>query len=214
MRRLAAVILAAGRGQRFGRAKQLAPLGGRPLLAHVVESIVEAGTALAARRVALAEVIVVLGFHADEVEAALAAWSGSAVPVRAVRNPDPGRGLSSSIQAGLTVLGPDVEAALVALGDQPMLSVSTVEALVVAWAAARPATAAAPPSIVVPRYAGGGGPNPVLLDRSAWPLAIELAGDTGMRAAIAAHPELVRVVEVPGSNPDVDTPADLEALER
>jgi molybdenum cofactor cytidylyltransferase len=212
MRRLAAVVLAGGRGQRFGAAKQLALLDGRPLVTHVTRVILAAGPALPARGAIMDGVIVVLGFHADEVERVLAdAIAGPDAPaVRTVRNPDPGRGIASSLQVGLAAIAPGVDAALVALGDQPRLTVGTIETLVEGWV---DATAAPPPSICVPRYARGGGPNPVLVDRGAWPLAEALTGDTGLRPVIAAHPELVRVIGIPGSNPDVDTPDDLEALQ-
>jgi len=64
----------------------------------------------------------------------------------------------------------------------------------------------------VPRYAEGGGANPALLLRAAWPLVDELSGDTGMARLIRDRPDLVRELPVPGSNPDVDTPDDLAAL--
>jgi len=218
MKRLAAIVLAAGRGSRFGGAKQLALLDGRPLVAHVLGAILAARPAL----VSLDEVVVVLGFHADAVERALEPRASE--KVRLVRNPDPGRGVASSLQVGLEALGPQIEGALVALGDQPLLLSGTVEALADAWAtvvshgtSGRDATGAGPtaevrPSIIVPRYAEGGGPNPVLFDRSTWPLASRLTGDSGMSAAIAAHPELVLEMDIPGSNPDVDTREDLAAL--
>ena len=196
---LAAVVLAAGRGARFGGAKLVARLDGRPVIGHVI-------SALAAARPAgmpLADIVVVTGFHREDVSAALAGVLGRAV--RLVRNPDPGRGLSSSLAVGLAALAPAVEACFVVLGDQPRLRPATLEVL-----AERRADSGAP--IVVPRYAGGGGPNPVLLDRRAWPLAAALEGDVGMRQVIDAHPDLVLVVDVPGSNPDVDTPEDLAAI--
>src|SRR6266508_2291660 len=62
--------------------------------------------------------------------------------------------------------------------------------------------------IVVPHYRGGGGPNPALLMRAAWPLADDLNGDRGMGPLIAARPDLAVEVPVDGDNPDVDTPAD------
>ncbi len=100
MKRLAAIVLAAGRGSRFGGAKQLALLDGRPLLAHVLGAILAARPAL----VSLDEVVVVLGFHADAVERALTPCASD--QVRLVRNPDPGRGIASSLQVGLEALGP------------------------------------------------------------------------------------------------------------
>jgi CTP:molybdopterin cytidylyltransferase MocA len=65
---------------------------------------------------------------------------------------------------------------------------------------------------VVPRYAADGAPNPILARRSIWRLADELAGDRGFGPVLATHPELVRFVAVEGSNPDVDTAADLDRL--
>ncbi|MFH0751695.1 MAG: nucleotidyltransferase family protein, partial [Chloroflexota bacterium] len=66
---------------------------------------------------------------------------------------------------------------------------------------------------VVPEYADDGAPNPVLLLPAAWPLVADLHGDRGLGALIAARPERVVRVAVAGANPDVDTPADLTALE-
>ena len=95
-----------------------------------------------------------------------------------------------------------LDAAVVLLGDQPLVRPEVIRALL-------EAEAAAGRSIVVPRYAGGGGQNPTLVLRDGWPLAADLTGDRGFGPLIAAHPELVLEVRADGSNPDVDTPADL-----
>ena len=194
--RTAAVVLAAGAGSRFGGGKLQASLGGRPLLDHVLGTIGSTG---------LGGLVVVLGPDAGPLEA-IALARGATI----ARNPDPGRGLSSSVQVGLAAIdglpgGTRFEAALVLLGDQPGTSVVTIGALLGAEAAGGRA-------IVVPRYRGGGGPNPALLLRPAWALAGELRGDRGFGPLIAARPELVVEVDLPGDNPDVDTAADLAAL--
>ena len=67
-------------------------------------------------------------------------------------------------------------------------------------------------SIVVPRYRGGGGANPALLLRAAWPLAARLEGDRGFGPLIKQNPELVVEVDLPGDNADVDTRADLAGI--
>lgn len=190
---LAAVVLAAGRATRFGGVKVLAPVAGRPLLQHVLD---------AAAAAALDEVVVVLGDDADEVEAAIA-WRSE----RRVRNPEPARGLSSSVQIGLRALSRDVDAALLLLGDQPFVRPAVIRELIAAAADSER-------SIVVPRYAESGSINPVLLRRAAWHLADDLSGDRGMGPLIDAHPEVVLDVTIDGDNPDVDTPADLAALGR
>jgi CTP:molybdopterin cytidylyltransferase MocA len=186
-----AIVLAAGSASRFGSAKSLALLDGRPLLQHVLDTLAEAG---------LADVVVVLGTAADEVEAAIR-WRGE----RRVRNPNPASGLASSLHEGIRALPADAGAALVVLGDQPRLRADVVAALIGRWqSGANP--------IVVPRYSASGTLNPVLLARAAWPLAMAIDGDRGMGPIIQASPDLVTDVPVEGDNPDVDTPADLARL--
>lgn len=191
--RVAGLVLAAGLARRFGGRKMLARLDGEPLLAHVLR---------AARGASLAETVVVLGHDHAEVARAV-----DLAGVRTVINPEPERGLSSSLRLGLAALGADVEAALILLGDQPRIRIEVIDRLL---------TAEIPAGrlFVAPRYADGGGPNPVLLLRGAWPLAAKLEGDRGMGPLIAADPELVAEVPLPGFNPDVDTTEDLAELER
>jgi molybdenum cofactor cytidylyltransferase len=189
--RTVAVVLAAGAGSRFGGGKLLAVLAGRPLLDHVLEAIESAH---------LAETIVVVGPGSSELEA-IAARRGA----RTVLNPDPERGLSSSVRVGLAAIAAGHDAALLMLGDQPRTSVATIGVLL-------DAPLAAGREIVIPRYAGGGGANPVLLLRPAWSLAATLDGDRGFGPLIRQHPELVAEVALPGDNPDVDTPADLARI--
>jgi molybdenum cofactor cytidylyltransferase len=194
--RTVGLVLAAGASTRFGSTKALARLGGRPLLQHVLD------TAAALR---LGDLILVVGDAADAILGAVDPRGA-----RVVRNPDPGRGLASSLQVGLATVASidravDVEAVLVLLGDQPLVRPDVVRALL-------DAVVPAGRSIVVPAYAAGGGANPALLLRAAWPLGAALEGDRGMGPVIAAHPELVVEVPVAGSNPDVDTPADLAGL--
>ncbi len=187
-----AIVLAAGAGSRFGGAKLQATLGGRPILQRVLDQLAEAG---------LTDIVVVLGEDAAELESAIE-WRSE----RPIRNPDPPRGLSSSVRIGLSVLGPATEAALVVLGDQPLLELEVLRALLDA-----PSDPARP--IVVPAYARDRGRNPVLLRAGAWSLAAALEGDRGFGPLIRAHPELVVEIPVAGQNPDVDTPGDLAALE-
>jgi molybdenum cofactor cytidylyltransferase len=192
--RVAAIVLAAGAGRRFGPSdKLLAPLRGQPILQHVLDTIADAR---------LAPVIVVLGHGADRLENAIR-WRAE---VRVV-NPDPDRGLSSSVQVGIAAmrdLEPQVDGVVIALGDQPTLSPDVVRALL-----GHPREGQ---SVIVPRYDAGGGSNPVLLLRDAWPLVDGITGDRGLGPLIAARPELVAEVPVDGSNPDVDTPTDLADL--
>ena len=161
------------------------------MLQHVLDRVAEAG---------LDDVVVVLGDDAEAVEGAIE-WRGE----RRVRNPDPGRGsVELGAGSGSRRSTDAVDGALIVLGDQPLVSIEAIRALLDA-----PADSARP--IVVPVYPGDGGRNPVLVGREAFGLVAEATGDRGLGPVIAAHPELVREVpvDVPGGNPDIDTRADL-----
>jgi molybdenum cofactor cytidylyltransferase len=185
-----ALVLAAGAGRRFGGGKLLASLGGRPLLQHVLDALAEAG---------IDDPVVVVGADADALGDAIR-WRAA----RRIRNPDPGRGLASSLhlgwQAAVSAM-PAPTAVLVVLGDQPRLDPAVVRTL-----AAQPADPARP--VVVARHSDGAR-NPVRLEPEAAALVAAAEGDRGLGPLIDARPELVRVIDVDGANPDVDAPADL-----
>jgi molybdenum cofactor cytidylyltransferase len=189
---IAAVVLAAGAGSRFGGGKLLARLDGRPIVQHVVE---------AARMAGLDPIVLVIPPTGELDDLDLGA-------VRRVTNETPQEGLSSSVRVGLRELELDdeVSAAVILLGDQPLVRLEVIQALLAA-ADQSPTT-----PFVVPLYAADGAPNPILARRSSWRLADELAGDRGFGPVLASHQELVRFVAVSGSNPDVDTRADLAAV--
>ncbi len=188
---VAAIVLAAGAGSRFGGAKLIAPLDGRPVLQHVLDTLTAAG---------LADVVVVLGHDRAAVERVIDRRTE-----RLVVNDDPSRGLASSVQVGIAALDPSTTAVLIVLGDQPLVSIETIYALLDA-----PDDAAHP--VVVPRYDHDGGRNPILLRRAAFGLVDEVSGDRGLGPVLSAHPGLVLEVAVHGSNPDVDKREDLARL--
>jgi molybdenum cofactor cytidylyltransferase len=187
------LVLAAGSSTRFGSPKALAELEGRPLLQHVLD---------AAAAAHLQPVVVVLGDSASAIERRIR-WRNE----RRITNADPARGLSSSLRDGLAdlaAIAPRVDA-VVLLGDQPRTSPVVINRLMAAADTTdRP--------IVAPRYADGGGSNPVFIRRDAFRLAREAEHDRGLGPILAANPDLVSWIDVEGSNPDVDTPADLAAL--
>ena len=193
--RIGAVILAAGAGSRFGGVKLLAPLDGRPILAHVLDALRASGPV---------DTVVVLGHGAAEIERVIP-WAGE----RRVVNPTPDLGLSSSLRVGFAALdeGPagHLDGVFVLLGDQPLVDPAVLRAL--ARAEVRDGT-----GFVAPRYLGGGGSNPVLVLEAGRRWIDEATGDRGLGPILADHPELIASVELGGSNPDVDTRADLLEL--
>ena len=98
------------------------------------------------------EVGVVLGHHADVIEAAVRDF-----PVTLARNPSPDDGQASSVRIGLQALSPKLDAVIVALADQPMINGQDITALIGAFKKRGDA------SMVVPRVAGEPG-NPVIFE--------------------------------------------------
>lgn len=189
--RVAAVILAAGAGRRFGGLKQLALWRGRPLLAHVIEAV------LASQ---VEEVVLVAGYEAERVTAFVRAnWPD----LRIANNLRWSEGQSTSVHAGLRALSAQVGAALFVLADQPRLSAEVINALL-----QRRRETFAP--IVAPAYAGLRG-NPVLFDRDLFPELLATTGDVGGRALIEKYRQQVAwaafgAEAAPG---DIDSPEDL-----
>jgi CTP:molybdopterin cytidylyltransferase MocA len=185
---VAAVVLAAGAGQRFGGDKLAALWQGEPLLAHVLRAVSGHSG-------------VVVHRPGDSFALRMAIESGMTPSA----NPHPEFGLSESLRVGLRALDPaGIEWALIVLGDQPLLRPEVITTLIAATGTAcdlvRPVYADAP-------EAPG---HPVLVHRRLWPLTESLRGDQGFGSVVA--PERIRLVPVPGSNPDVDTRADLLRL--
>lgn len=190
--RVRAVVLAAGAGSRFGGRKLEARLAGRPLLQHALDALAEAGHD---------DPIVVLAPDSG-LEPAIAWRRGQRVV-----NPEPARGLSSSLQLGwgaAMAADPRPDAVLVVLGDQPRLAPGAIRALVAA--PLDPARA-----IVAPRYAASDARNPVRIEATAARLVETATGDRGLGPLLDAEPALVRWLDLPGDNPDVDRRADLVA---
>lgn len=135
-------------------------------------------------------VIVVLGAATLQVRGAVA-----------VVNPDWRTGMGSSLRVGLAALPPQAEAVVVALVDQPFVEPAAVRALIDSDA-----------PVAVATY-GGRPRNPVLIARGHVERVAAMAnGDVGARPFLAAYPELVTEVEVPGDPRDIDTPEDLTTL--
>lgn len=181
-----AIVLAAGAGRRYGGGKQLAPLGGRPLLEHALR---------AAAAAPVDGVVVTLGAGAERVIAAVDLHGARPVVVAGWEE-----GIAASLRAGLEAIPAEAEAAVILLGDQPGVDAATISQVIEAWRASE-----APAARAV--HAGRPG-HPVVAARSLFPRLLELRGDRGAGALLAQVP----VAEVECGEQvvvDVDTPDDL-----
>jgi CTP:molybdopterin cytidylyltransferase MocA len=163
---VAAVVLAAGGGRRYGMPKALVEYEGSLLVERAVRTA----------RAVCDPVLVVLGAQAAEVWQR-ADLSGATV----LANAQWETGMASSLRTGLEGLrgwpgSPD--AALVLLVDMPGMTPAALE---------RMAEHAAPDALAVATYEGERG-HPVLLGREHWAgLAAEVSGDEGARRYLATH---------------------------
>jgi molybdenum cofactor cytidylyltransferase len=177
----------------MGEPKQLLSLQGKPMLRMVTETVCAAE---------LAQVVVVVGAHAESVRQAV-----SGLDVNLVVNVAWREGMSTSLKAGLRVLNAEIQATLLILADQPALTPNLLQALV-----ARYRTTGA--HIVAPFYEGRRG-NPVLFDRTLFPELSAIEGDQGGRSVVARHQNDVEQVEIEDPSPfmDVDTRKDYAAMQ-
>jgi len=192
-----AVLLAAGSGSRLGhRPKSLLQLGGVPLIRRQLIALSGAG---------VDELVVVLGHHADAVEAAVQDF-----PVTLARNPSPDDGQPSSVRIGLQALSPKLDAVIIALADQPLINAQDITALIGEFKKRGGA------AMVVPQVLDAQGDttpgNPVMLEaalRDEW-----LSGDinTACRHWRDEHPQRVHRFNTDNRRYaiDIDTPQDLE----
>lgn len=184
---IAGLVLAAGAATRFGGAKQLADLDGRPLLEHSLRAM----SASPVERV-----IVVLGASADEIVGRVDLHGAEPLVC-----PRWEKGQAASLACGLAELS-GCQAVVVTLGDQPRMSPDAISRVI----GARDGAAA-----VRATYGGEPG-HPVLLERELFEPLRNVSGDLGARNLLMS----VQVSEVPcddlGGGEDVDTRSELDAL--
>jgi molybdenum cofactor cytidylyltransferase len=174
---VAAVILSAGRSSRMApHHKLLLPdRTGKPMIARVVDNVLSSQAR---------PVVVVLGHRADEVRSAL-----TGRPVQFVEAADYTDGLSASLRAGISAVPETAVAALVCLGDMPLVTGRMLDQLISAYDRDEGRL------IVVPTHRGRPG-NPILWDQRFFAEMRALSGDAGARFLLSRHAELLTEVEL------------------
>lgn len=192
------MLLAAGAGSRMGhRPKSLLELDGEPLICRQLSALATAG---------VAEVVLVLGHYAEQIEKALIAVKDCSFT--RVLNPDCEAGQISSLRLGLQALSPDISAVLVALADQPLVDADDLGALIQAYEE-RPAGT----QFVQPTVQGLPG-NPVLFSAAVRAQILSAGAHVGGQQWKLANPDQVHLWASTNRHYrlDVDTPEDIAAL--
>ncbi len=183
---VSAILLAAGKSSRMGKLKQLIPLGESTILEQTLDNLLSSN---------VSEVIVVLGYKAEEVTKRL-----SGRPIKVVVNPLYRKGMATSIAAGLKFVDSQAQAVMLVLGDQPYVDSPTIDRLIDAFSSNKK-------GIAIPTYKGKRG-HPLIFARKYQAPLSRLSGDIGGREIIKQHPE--DVLEVPvdceGIVIDIDVP--------
>ncbi len=170
---LGAIVLAAGFSRRLpGEDKLLRQLGGRPLLAHTMETVSSLG---------FAQVVVVAGGASDAI--------GPMLPqsARLIINPEAAEGMGRSLACGACVLAPSLRGVFVTLGDMPFVEPDDYRKLAEAF------TDASETAICVPLHQERRG-HPVLFGRAHFSALASLTGDQGARSLLTKPG--ARLVEV------------------
>lgn len=185
--RIASVILSGGASRRMGTPKALLRFRDETFLDRLIRIL----------GAVCDPVIVVVGEHADQIRSGIE----RAKEVRFAVNPDPERGMLSSLQCGLALAPADPEGAMFLPVDHPHLEASTVETLAASFQRDR-----AP--VTVPTYLGEHG-HPVCISRSVIDELLALPAEAMASDVIHRHVPQTVYIEVhdPAVITDVDDPA-------
>ena len=174
---IAAIVLGAGRSRRMAPHNKLlvTDKAGKPMIARVVDNVLSSNAR---------PVMVVTGHQAEQVEHALGGR-----PVRYVHAEDYAEGLSASLKAGIAAVPPECAAAVVCLGDMPLVTGRMIDRLISMYDPTEGRL------IVLPTFRGKQG-NPMLWDRRFFAEILAISGDSGARFLVGKHTEFVCEVEM------------------
>jgi len=194
---IAAIVLAAGRSRRMAPHNKLlvTDKNGKAMIARVVDNVLSSNAR---------PILVVTGHQAEQVEHALGGR-----PVRYVHAPDYAEGLSASLKAGIAGAPPECSAAIVCLGDMPLVTGRMIDRMLSMYDPHEGRL------IVLPTFRGKQG-NPMIWDRRFFEEILQISGDSGARFLVGKHAEVVCEVEMADDAVlrDFDTAESLTTLPR
>ena len=190
--RIRACVLAAGLSSRFGATKLVRKVRGRPLVQHALE---------AAQETCRGQVTLVVGHDAEAIQTAAAGLFDSVVTNEQYQD-----GIGSSIATGIRACRNSADAILVILGDQPLVTGEHLANIIAAWTGSE--------SEIIATLFNDVSCPPILFPRGAFDALSALSGDLGAREVLKDELFEVRTVEFSPAQYDVDTPEDLQRIDR
>lgn len=184
---ITAIVLAAGESRRMGAQNKLhLPINGVPLIRRTLETLLASE---------LGEIIVVVG---HEYQATQSLLDGLAVQM--VYNEDYQSGQMSSVHCGLAALTADSSGVMIALGDQPAITVDDINFLINAFHRRNNR------EVIIPTYQGDRG-NPIIISPKSRIEILSGKRNFGCRKFIEKNPDQVKFVAMssPGVTIDLDT---------
>ncbi|MBI4457290.1 MAG: nucleotidyltransferase family protein [Acidobacteria bacterium] len=184
-----AVILAAGDSTRIGFPKALLQWQGKSFLENIVETLQSA--------------------HIESIRVVTSAGGKNLIRdnlslpgIQLVVNPDPSRGMFSSLKVGLQDFGVDV--ALICLVDHPKIGVTAVSDL-------KEACLTTDALAVIPRFEGKRG-HPIAVKKELIHIFLQAPDNSSAKKILAARGSRVREIDTTdaGVIADIDTAADYE----
>ncbi|MBE2221400.1 MAG: putative selenium-dependent hydroxylase accessory protein YqeC [Anaerolineae bacterium] len=173
--RITAVVLAAGESKRMGQSKQLLPWGNTTVLGQVLQNL---------KAASLHDTVVVSGHDAEAIEAI-----AHAADLYALRNTHYASGeMISSLQTAVSQLPSNIDAILVVLADQPLVTPAAIDQILTAYRQGKG-------DIIAPVHDGQRG-NPVLISRRFFADLLALPPDSAPRDLLRRQPEAIHFVEM------------------
>jgi molybdenum cofactor cytidylyltransferase len=184
---IAGIVLSGGASRRMGTPKALLPFQNETFLDRLIRVF----------SAVCHPIIVVVGEHADPIRSGIERGRD----VLFIVNPDPERGMLSSLQCGLALVPPEAEAAMFLPVDHPHIEISTIETLAARFRADHP-------PVTVPTYQGEHG-HPVCIAKPVIAELLALPPEAKASDVIHRHVAQTRYVEVLDRAviTDVDDPA-------
>jgi molybdenum cofactor cytidylyltransferase len=185
MKGIWAIVLAAGESRRMGSPKMILPYEGMTIIEKVLENILASD---------VEKVVTVLGSNREEVLKVIEKY-----PVQHCYNSSFKSGMLSSVKCGFEFLPREFRAAMVFLGDQPMVETSVINKIIKAYDESGK-------GILVPVFENKRG-HPLMVDKKYRDEVINLDDPEGLKGLLRRHPD--DLLEVDTENPsvlnDIDT---------